>query len=125
MLLNNKKVEATARVAYNADQFFSQTLSKDHEVVSWEKATGFVRHQVMAAIRQVIDNGPNGMSGKELHEARRSQLRENGWKYGAILDLEKKISPMVTSYDKLSDNQKHRDGLFLTNVASMRALWGV
>lgn len=125
MKLNNTKVEAIAKVAYNADQFLSQTQNRDHQVISWTAATGFVRHQVMASVRAVIDFGPDGMSGEELHEARCVGLRANGWKYGLTLDLESKTSPMLVSYDKLNDNQKHRDGLFLTNVASMRSLWGV
>jgi hypothetical protein len=45
------------------------------------------------------------------HEAYRSKLKADGWRYGEKLDSESKRSPLLIPYDQLSENQKEANRL--------------
>jgi len=105
----NDRVERVARAAHEANRAYCQNIG-DNSQPAWEDAPDWQRDSVRAGVQAIIDNPAT--TPEQSHEGWLAQKEADGWKYGAVKDVDKKEHPCFVPYDELPPEQREKDNIF-------------
>lgn len=108
---NDAIIAAFAQVAHENNRQYCRLLGDDSQP-RWEDAPEWQRVSVMKGVRGVLA----GNDPERSHECWLAEKRAEGWTWGPVKDVEKKLHPCFVPYDELSEEQKRKDHLFVSTV---------
>jgi hypothetical protein len=106
---------ACARAAHEANRAYCMALG-DGSQVGWDDAPAWQKESAMNGVNGVLDEG-NGP--EQSHISWLAEKEKDGWKYGLVKDAAKKEHPCFVPYDKLPEEQKRKDSIFVTVVRTV------
>lgn len=110
-------IEDIAKVSHNINRAYCSAIG-DNSQPTWEDAPKWQRLSAINGVRFHIENPNAGPSAS--HESWLKQKTEEGWKYGAVKNPDKKEHPCFVPYDQLPVEQKAKDYLFRQVVHSLQ-----
>ena len=109
-------VEQIARVCHQVNRAYC-TSQGDNSQLAWENAPEWQRSSAINGVEFTIAH-PNA-TPSDSHNSWLAQKRNDGWKYGAVKDVNKKEHPCFVPYDDLPASQKAKDYIFQSIVRSL------
>lgn len=92
-----------AKIVYEDDTEYCGALGEIKP--TWDDTSSEFKTRIYKA---VVANIIKDMSARENHDSWRKEKILQGWSYGAIKDLDKKLHPALVEFEKLSATYKHR-----------------
>ncbi len=115
---DRETIENIARVCHEANRAYCHTLG-DVSQTAWDAAPDWQRESA----RMGVDLHLMGNFGAEAsHLSWMKQKLDDGWKYGAVKDPEKKEHPCLVAFDDLPVDQQMKDHLFRAIVHSFKGV---
>ena len=111
------KKENVAQVAHEINKAFCASIG-DFSQPTWEEAPEWQKLSAINGVQFHLDNPDASPSAS--HDSWLKQKEEEGWKYGAVKDAEKKEHPCFVPYEQLPIEQKSKDYLFKQVIHSLR-----
>lgn len=113
----DNSVAFIARTAHEANRAYCESIG-DSSQTSWEKAPEWQKSSAVNGVHFHLDCLRRGKHAppSASHDSWLAQKREDGWKFGAVKDVEKKEHPCFVPYDELPPQQKAKDFLFAAIV---------
>ncbi len=115
MLLQKEKI---AKVCHEVNRAYCRSLG-DNSQVAWEDAPQWQRESAIKGVEFNLANPDAPESA--THDAWLEVKKAEGWKYGAVKDVEKKEHPCYVPYDQLPKDQQCKDALFKAVVLALAA----
>ena len=110
------KIDRIARVCHEVNRAYCQALG-DNSQPAWDDAPAWQRESA----RMGVDLHLSGEFGPEAsHISWMSQKLDDGWKYGAAKDPEKKEHPCMVPFAELPCEQQAKDFIFRAVVHALR-----
>lgn len=110
-------VEACARVAHEV----YRTALGVSDMRSWDTAPEGDKAQARAATREVLSADVSKTTPTQWHAKWCAEKAADGWRYGPVIDVERKEHPNMLPYEQLPEEQRALDRLFVVAVESTRA----
>ena len=110
------KVISTAKMCHEVNASICRSF-RDFSQTSWEDAPMLIKKSAMEGVKFHVLN-PEA-SPEDCHVSWYNYKKAEGWTYGEIKDLEKKVHPNMVAYDKLSEADKVKDYVFKQVVGSL------
>lgn len=109
-------VDQIARVCHEANRAYCQTIGDDSQMPYQSSPTW----QIESAMKGVefCQANPDAPPSAN-HDSWLKQKEAEGWKYGAVKDVDKKEHPCFVPYDQLPLEQKLKDYLFKAVVGAL------
>lgn len=111
------KRESIARVAHEINRAYAASLGDDSQPV-WEDAPEWQQSSALAGVDMNLAN-PDA-TPEQSHESWLAQKTAEGWAYGEVKDVEKKLHPCFLPYAELPPEQKAKDYLFRGVVHALK-----
>ena len=111
------KKENVAQVAHEINKAFCASIG-DFSQPTWEEAPEWQKSSAINGVQFHLDNPDASPSAS--HDSWLRQKEEEGWKYGAVKDAEKKEHPCFVPYEELPIEQKSKDYLFKQVIHSLK-----
>lgn len=121
MLLNNilgAVLEQAAVTAHEVNRAYCQSIG-DNSQPAWEDAPDWQKDSARAGVLGIAEG--NITTPEQAHESWCKQKLDDGWKYGATKDPEKKEHHCLVPYDQLPPEQRTKDALYFAVVTSLVA----
>jgi len=116
VILSPDKALAVARVCYEANRGYCETLN-DHSFRPWDEAPCWQQDSV---INGVLFHAANPDAGpKASHENWLAEKWAAGWKYGPVKDPAAKEHPCFVPFDQLPPEQQLKNVLFRAVVHAL------
>ena len=112
---NLDQVPRIAKVAYEANRAYCQTLG-DNTQLLWADSPPWQRATVVDGVLAIMDGRVS--TPEDSHENWLSRKGEEGWVYGEVKDVVKKIHPCMVSFADLPAWQRCKDVLFFSIVTA-------
>lgn len=110
------RVYEIAKVCHEANRAYCAAIG-DHSQASWDLAHDWQKSSAVTGVMYHISN-PNSTPA-DSHESWLAEKKANGWQWGPVKDPEKKEHPCYLPYDRLPQEQKAKDYIFLAIVRAM------
>jgi hypothetical protein len=110
-------IRSIAAIAYEANRNLS-VAQGDASHAPWAMLYSPIRERYVGAVQWVIDN-PEA-SGATQHDAWCRSRIADGWIYGAELNRDAKIHPLLRPYDELPPEARAKDMLWKTIVLALK-----
>lgn len=110
-------VKQIAQVAHEINKAYCESIG-DNSQPSWEEAPEWQKSSAINGVQFHLDNPDAPPSAS--HESWLKQKTEEGWKYGAVKNPDKKEHPCFVPYEELPTEQKSKDYLFKQIVHSLK-----
>ncbi|MGL4556373.1 MAG: RyR domain-containing protein [Afipia sp.] len=101
-------VEAIAKTCHQANKSYCESRG-DVSQVDWERAPEW---QKDSAIKGVLFHLSGNHGPEASHNSWLKQKREDGWKFGAVKNPEKKEHPSFRPFHELAPEEQFKDILF-------------
>lgn len=98
-----------ARVCHEANRAYCLGLM-DYSQHPWELAPQWQRDSAVFGVEFRL--GHPDSTSEDIHNSWLAVKEQDGWKYGAVKDAEKKEHPCCVPYAELPEEQKLKDKLF-------------
>jgi len=106
-----------AVVAHGINRAYCASLGDD-SIPVWDETTEQHRKSILAGVQMHLDN-PEA-TPEQSHESWLAQKVKEGWQYGEVKDVDKKLHPNIASYAELPQEQKSKDYLFKAVVHAIK-----
>lgn len=113
------KPEQIAQIAHAVNRAYCASLG-DSSVPDWPDATEAHRASLVAGVNMHIAN-PDA-TPEQAHESWLQAKLADGWTFGEVKDIEKKVHPCIKAYAELPAEQKAKDYLFRGVVHAVKEL---
>jgi hypothetical protein len=117
-----KLITVVARTAHNINKAYCEACD-DYSIPAWEDAPDSQKNSIRLGIESIIKDP--SITPEQQHEGWLRFKTEEGWVYGEVKDVEKKIHPCMLPYDQLPAQQRIKDTIFGTVVRAILAHHGV
>lgn len=117
--LNAIQLEACARAGYEAMISTCRVTTTGGELPHWNKLTKIARQDYMDDAADYL----SGMTIEQIHEKQLGIMKELGWSYGPVKDEEKKQSPDIVTWDKLSFFHRSNDYIVFEIIKAMARIF--
>jgi hypothetical protein len=111
------KAEQIAMVCHETNRAYCRAIGDDSQP-TWDDAPDWQRTSASNGVRFHMAN-PDALPSHS-HEEWLKEKAAAGWKYGAVKDPDKKEHPCFVPYDKLPEEQKVKDALFISVVRALQ-----
>ena len=108
--------ELIAKIVHNVNRAYCQATG-DLSQPSWEEVPEWQKSSAITGVKFHLEND---RTPEESHNSWLRQKEEEGWKYGAVKDAEKKEHPCFVPYEELPKEQQAKDYLFKAVVDSFK-----
>jgi len=109
-------IEDIAHVAHEANRAYCQTLG-DLSQPSWDEASAEQKNSVLQGVLAVQANPDR--TPQQNHEGWMALKMMDGWTYGLVKDVGKKVHPCLVPYSELPYEQRLKNELFLAVVKTL------
>jgi len=113
------KTEQIAKICHAANRAYCQCL-EDHSVYSmahWDELSEPEQKGYINGVEFRLANP--GCSAEDMHRNWLVEKTEAGWVYGQDKNLKKKTHPCILPYDRLPEDQKVKDFLFMAILSAL------
>lgn len=107
--LNPDTIEAAAKAAHEINRTWCE-LNGDKSQVPWAQAPVWQQDSARAGVKAIWENPL--MQPSASHVSWMKQKQEEGWTYGPVKDVAKKVHPCMVEYSELPKKQQAKDHLF-------------
>lgn len=114
-------LETIACAAHMANRAYCIATGDKSQPV-WEETPEWQKSSCRNGVRAILLNPDT--TPEQSHEGWLKQKTEEGWKYGAVKDVEKKEHPCFLPYGELSELQRAKDVIFGETIRSMAKVHG-
>jgi hypothetical protein len=104
-----------AQIAYEANRILCEITGETRPV--WDESEKWERDTTLAGV-VAVDEGKVRTAG-DSHISWAAHKIEEGWRYGAERDAEKKTHPCLVAFHELPYHQRLKDHLFLAVVQAL------
>ncbi len=111
----SKLIQVAASTAHKVNLLYSESHGEGRE--SWQNLTQEARNSVCLGVIELLKDPHQPESS--LHDSWCVHKREQGWKFGVKVDIDKKEHPCLVEYSELSAIDRRRDELFKVVVLSI------
>lgn len=113
--MKDKDMEEIAKIIYEATRIEAEWSKRRIVPEKWDKRDEAFRKQFIAIIDKYLkqDKLP---TPKEAHDSWMESYNKMGWKYGKERNTELKTHPDMLPYEKLPQDEKDKDAIFLAFV---------
>lgn len=101
--------DEVAQVCHEANKAYC-LVTGDRSQLAWEDAPDWQKNSVKRGVLALIVDP--SLSPEELHAHWMRQKISEGWIYGLIKDVDKKMHPCIVDYRDLPEIQRLKDQLF-------------
>lgn len=108
-------IEQIAKTAHEVNRAYCLSIG-DTSQPSWEDAPAWQKISTINGVKFHLNN-PHAKP-ENSHNNWLKEKEANGWKYGAMKNLETKEHPCFVPYEQLPQEQKTKDYLFIGVVKS-------
>jgi len=108
-------IEQIAKTAHEVNRAYCLSTGDTTQPL-WEDAPEWQKNSAINGVKFHIEN-PDAKP-EDSHNSWLKEKETDGWKYGEVKDPEKKEHPCFVPYDKLPQEQKTKDYLFIGVVRS-------
>ena len=109
-------VEKIAEICHETNKAYCEAVG-DYSQVHWDQAPDWQKESAIAGVNFYVNNML--ANPIDMHASWMKKKIEDGWKWGAVKDPEKKEHPCIVPYENLPEEQRVKDTLF---IAVIRAL---
>lgn len=104
-------IDAIARVCHEANRAYCHFTgdAATSPLPGWDDLEESYRQSTRVGVLHAIHGDDDPAS---MHEAWVEERTAQGWKWGEVLDREKKIHPNLVDYGELPADQRRKDRLF-------------
>jgi len=110
-------IRQIAQVCHAANRAYCRTIG-DYSQPEWEDAPEWQKESAIDGVRYVLEKNGNVVP-PEIHAQWLFKKRDDGWKYGAEKDPERKLHPCMVPFRELSMEQRMKDHIFLAIAKHM------
>jgi hypothetical protein len=110
------KIESIAKACHEANRKYCESIG-DTSQVAWKDAPKWQKESAIKGVEFFLHNPK--LTPEMMHENWMAQKIAEGWVYGETKDVEKKTHPCLVPYDKLPEEQKKKDEIFISIIKSM------
>lgn len=107
---------AIARVCHEANRAYC-TANGDFSQLPWDEAPQWQRDSAIKGVHFAVDT-PDAKPS-DSHESWLKEKEKEGWKYGAVKNVETREHPCYLPYSDLPEEQRAKDRLFLAVVRAL------
>lgn len=111
-----------ASICHEANRQYCKAFMSDDSQPSWNEAPDWQAESAFKGIEGIADGRITKPS--QSHESWLEEKRLDGWRYGEVKDVEKKLHPCFVPYDQLPELQRHKDALFFAIASSLLYAFG-
>ena len=116
-----KKIEKIARLIYEATRVEANWSKRSIVPEKWEDRDEKFRNQFIDIIVKYLSL-KKLPTPPEAHQSWMNDYFKMGWKYGGKRDVVKKTHPDLLPFDKLPQDERDKDAIFLAFVWLIREL---
>lgn len=109
-------IKDIAKVCHEANRAYCQVIGDDSQT-SWDEAPDWQKQSAENGVMFHLSN-PNAKPSNS-HEEWLKEKEAAGWKYGPEKNEKKKEHPCFVPYNKLPEEQKKKDALFIAVVHAL------
>ena len=111
-------IEQVAKICHAANRAYCKSIG-DFSIKNWEETEQHVKDSIKDGIKNIIERSIT--NPKESHESWLAfKIKEGGWKYGPIKNIEKKIHPCFMEYSQLPEEHRIKNEIFFSIVTTLR-----
>jgi len=110
-------IDEIGRVCHEANRAYC-IVNNDQALPEWDLLEESYRESTRIGVHAVLE----GSTPKESHQNWMKERLYQGWKFGPVLDRERKVHPNLIPYDELPVNQKIKDHLFVNIVKALTGM---
>ena len=103
-------VEQIAKVCHEANRAYCESIG-DTTQPTWDNAPDWQRKSAVTGVGFHVANPYAKPS--DSHDSWLAEKTADGWKYGAVKNLDLKEHPCFVPYDELPNEQRAKDSLFI------------
>jgi len=115
-------ITVVARTAHDINKVYCEACD-DYSIQSWEDAPDSQKHSIMLGVEDIMRDP--SITPIQQHEGWLKLKTEEGWMYGPVKDVDRKIHPYMLPYGQLPAQQRIKDIIFGTVVRAILAHHGV
>ena len=109
--------EEIAKVCFESIKSYCETINDGIEHKPWAQAPDWVKECFVRGVKFYLANP--AATEEDCHDDWLLDRRTRGWKWGPKKIVALKESPYITTYDKLPEEQKIKNKLFLAIVEAL------
>jgi hypothetical protein len=114
--------EIAARAAHEINRIYCGSCN-DSTIPPWDDAPISQKNSILMGVQAIAANP--SITPAQQHEGWLKLKTEEGWMYGPVKDVDRKIHPCMLPYDQLPAQQRIKDTIFGTVVRAILAYYGV
>ena len=114
----NFTLEDIAQACHEANRTYCQAIGDDSQP-AWTSAPDWQKSSALDGVRFRLANPLSTPENSHENWLRDKEL--DGWKYGAVKDVDKKEHPCFVPYSELPEEQRAKDLIFVTVVDGLKA----
>ena len=107
----HKKVLLLSKLCYETIRGYGKSIGEEY-LLNWEEAPDSIKEFTVYKVLENLSN--DDISVEKTHQSWCDFMIKEGWKFGQILDYDKKEHPNLVDYDDLKTNQKSKYHIFRT-----------
>ena len=110
------EIRRMARIAHEVNRAYCMSLGDMSQLV-WEDAPDWQKSSAVNGVMAHLKSA--GMTPEQSHECWMQQKEAEGWRWGAVKNVDRKEHPCFLPYAELPSDQKVKDYLFRAVVRSL------
>ena len=110
------RLEEIAKTCHEVNRAYCESIG-DNSQPKWEDAPDWQKQSAINGVKFHLKDPTN--TPEDSHINWMKEKEDDGWVFGEVKDVEKKIHPCMVSYDQLPKEQQTKDSLFIAVVRSM------
>lgn len=111
-------VEEIARACHEVNRTYQMFQDAGYISLPWSEAPEWQKWSAVLGVRMVLECPKT--TAEQNHEHWIQHKEEQGWRYGPILDSDKRTHPCLMSYDNLPESQKAKDNIFMAVINGLK-----
>lgn len=112
-------IETIASIAHNLNRDYCSSIG-DQSQPFWMAAPKWQKESAIEGVKDIIEGKTKNF--EEQHQSWWDWKIKEGWKHGAVKDIETKTHPCMVPYDDLPKHDKIKDELFRNIVKALLPL---